>query len=662
MKQDEQRTDSNYFAVKPRNEIASELMNRVQNYYQYLRTSRLFDLWQRAYIYYYKASIHSGAIVATGENGEYSGLYVNHFRNILQNLLNLTVSQRPTWQARATNTDFKSQVQAKLANGLLDYYMREKRMERSIRQAVEDAICITGEGFIYTKWDANQGEEYGTTETGAIVRNGDIEYGTVTSPNLIRDPALKSFDERDWLIVRTFKNKYTLASEYPEHRERIENLSYQYEILVDDIMDFTFGNTFLRETDLIPVYEFYHEDNASCPGGRYVVYLQDELVLIDSPIPYKEIPIYRISAGDIRDMPFGYTVGFDLMPIQKAIDDCFSTIQTNLSTFGVQNILMPRGANIGLEELGGGLNVIEYDGQQVPSAFTPVGIAPDTYNFIPTLVGTLETLSGVNSVIRGQPEASLKSGAALALVASQAYQTSLLLQASYVQLLEDVGTATVNILKDYVSVPRIAMISGVANRSYMEEFTGDDLSEINRVIVDVGNPLANSISGRLELASNYMQIPPEFRDQWAQIISTGRLENVMEGNGAEILLIKAENEELQQGSNPPVLVTDNHALHIQEHKTVLSSPQSRRNAEIVQSALDHIQEHIRQMKEGDPDVLGLTGTQPIQTPQPPPPPEMMGGANPIQAMGEEVGMPNLPTNPMTGEQFAPLEGSIPPQL
>ena len=68
------------------------------------------------------------------------------------------------------------------------------------------------------------------------------------------------------------------------------------------------------------------------------------------------------------------------------------------------------------------------------------------------------------------------------------------------------------------------------------------------------------------------------------------------------------------------------------------------------------------MKEGDPDVLGLTGTQPIQTPQPPPPPEMMGGANPIQAMGEEVGMPNLPTNPMTGEQFAPLEGSIPPQL
>ena len=79
MKQDEQITGSNYFAIKPRNEIASELVQRVENYYQFLRTSKLFDLWQRAYLYYYKASVHSGAITAMGENGEYSGLYVNHY-------------------------------------------------------------------------------------------------------------------------------------------------------------------------------------------------------------------------------------------------------------------------------------------------------------------------------------------------------------------------------------------------------------------------------------------------------------------------------------------------------------------------------------------------------------------------------------------------------
>lgn len=656
-------SNQDYFAIRPKDELASDLVRKSDLYYQYLRTSKLFDLWSKAYTYYYKASVHAGEVLATGENGEYAALYINHQRNILQNLLNLTVSQRPTWQARATNTDFKSQVQAKLANGLLDYYMREKRLERNIRQAVEDAVAITGEGFIYCKWDANDGEEYGTNENGAIVRNGDIRYQTVTSPNIIRDSALKTFDDRDWLIVRTFQNKYNLAAEYPEYAERISSLQYQYEVSVDDIMDFQFNSEYLKETDLIPVFEFYHKDSSSCPGGRYTMYLQDELVLIDGPLPYPEIPIYRISSGDIRDMPFGYTVAFDLLPIQRAIDTSYSTIQTNQNAFGVQNILMPRAANVGVEEIAGGLNLIEYDGQAVPQPFAPVQTPGEIFSHTNNLVQTMELLSGVNSVIRGQPEASLKSGAALALIASQAYQSSLLLQASYVQLLEDTGTATINILKDYASVPRIAMISGLSNRSYMKEFTGEDLSEVNRVLVDVGNPLANSIPGRLELATNYMNIPPEFRDQWAQIISTGRLENAMEGNSAEVLLIKAENEKLQDGINPPVLVTDKHDLHIEEHKTVLSSPEARENPEIVAATLEHIQQHIDQMKNGDPDVLALTGTQLLAKPQQAPPaPDMMNNQNPVMAEASNVQMPNMPTNPGTGQTFEPMPGSIPPQI
>ena len=52
----------------------------------------------------------------------------------------------------------------------------------------------------------------------------------------------------------------------------------------------------------------------------------------------------------------------------------------------------------------------------------------------------METLSGVNSVARGNPEASLQSGTALAMVQSQALQFMSGLQQSYIQLIEDVGT------------------------------------------------------------------------------------------------------------------------------------------------------------------------------------------------------------------------------
>jgi hypothetical protein len=383
--------------------------------------------------------------------------------------------------------------------------------------------------------------------------------------------------------------------------------------------------------------------------------------LIDSPLPYREIPIYRLASGDIEGMPFGYTVGFDLLPIQKAINNLYSTIQTNQEVFGVQNILMPQGSNIGLEEIGGGLNILEYvPALGKPEAFNPIATPGEIFNHVQKLEQLMETLSGINSVIRGQPEASLKSGAALALIASQAYQTSLLLQASFIQLLEDVGTATINILKDFASVPRVAMIAGLSNRSYMREFTGDDLSEVNRVLVDVGNPLANSVPGRLELASNYMQIPPEFRDQYAQIISTGRLEPVIEGETAELLLIKAENEKLQRGEAVQALITDDPMIHIREHKVVLASPEAREREDIVQATLDHIQQHIDLMKNGDPDVLAVISGQPLPPANPPPPPQMMNNQNPVPSMAQDVNMPSMPNVAGSNEPFVPPIGAMPP--
>lgn len=655
-----------YWAASPRSTIASEVMNQVNVYYNYLRRSNLLTLWQTAYNAYYRASAHGGMINYGGDNGEYAIVYVNHYRNLMQNLLNLTVSQRPSWKARATNTDYKSQAQATLANGLLDYYMREKRLERQIRATVEEAVSVYGEAFTYVKWDANQGNEYGTTESGAIIREGDLSYQVLTSPNVIRDVALKNFDDRNWLIVRTYRSKYELAAEFPEHADTIIGLEYSYENQIDDIIDFDFNNIFQQNTDLIPVYEMYHEDNASLPSGRYTMSLQDDTLLIDTPLPYREIPIYRLASGNISQLPFGYTVGFDLLPIQKAVNNLYSTIQTNQEVFGVQNIMIPKGSDIGLEEINGGLNIIEYvSALGKPEAFSPVETPAELFNHLGKLEQLMEILSGINSVIRGQPEASLKSGAALALVASQAYQSSLLLQASYVQLLEDLGTASINILKDYAAVPRVAMIAGLSQRAYMKEFTGDDLAQVNRVMVDVGNPLANSVPGRLELATNYMQIPPEFRDQYAQIISTGRLEPVVEGQSAEIMLIKAENEKLQNGENVQALVTDNHQLHVPEHKAVLSSPEARNNPEVVTATLAHIQEHIDLLKTGDPEVLRLTGSQPIQPPPPPPPPnspDLMGGQNPVMADAQGVQFPQMPNIAGTNEQFAPPPGAMPPNV
>ena len=132
--------------------------------------------------------------------------------------------------------------------------------------------------------------------------------------------------------------------------------------------------------------------------------------------------------------------------------------------------------------------------------FRSTSTPPEVFNFLNMLIQSAETISGVNSVTRGNPEASLKSGTALALVQSMSLQYISGLQQSYVKLIEDTGTAIIQILKDFATTPKVIALVGKNNRPLLKEFTGEQISSINRVVVDVGNPLSRTIAGRVQMA------------------------------------------------------------------------------------------------------------------------------------------------------------------
>src|SRR5690606_3929904 len=144
---------------------------------------------------------------------------------------------------------------------------------------------------------------------------------------------------------------------------------------------------------------------------------------------------------------------------------------------------------------------------------------PEIFNFLEKLENTESLLLGINDVIRGDPQASLKSGSALALIASQAIQFNSGLQASYVALLEDIGTATIRMLQNFANTKRVASIAGRSERFMLQEFSGEDLSAVNRVVVDVTNPLSRTLSGRLEMAKDLLSIPGAIRspEQYQQV-------------------------------------------------------------------------------------------------------------------------------------------------
>lgn len=643
-----------YWASLPAKEIADEILDKRDKYYEYLSLAGRLDLYRRSWASYYRARMTGARMNPTGSQGELTSISINHYRNLLVHLETMTTQQRVSFEPRATNSDVKSQSQVILATGLLDYYMREKRLERNMKQSVKECLQF-GEAFLRIEWDATLGRVYGQTETGAIMYEGDVKYRNYIPLDVVRDFTKTSPGQDDWFIMRDFQNKYTLAAKFPDLRDEILGDSVDMLELAETT---TLNSLAMEESDNVPVYTLLHEQTPALPQGRYTMILNNGTVMMDGPLPYKKTHVYRIAPDEETGTVFGYSVGFDLLPIQDALDMLYSTAVTNQAAFGVQNILVPKGHDLSTSQISGGLNLMEYDAKiGKPESLNLTNTPAEIFNFMQMLERLAETISGVNSVARGNPEASLKSGAALALVQSMAIQFSMGLQQSYAQLNEDAGTGTIQILQDFASVPRVAAIAGKSNRPLMKEFSGKDLEGISRVMVDMGNPLTNTTAGKVNLADalaerNMIENP----DQYIQVITTGRLEPIIEGKQAQLLLIKAENEGLSEGQQQRALVTDNHQKHVLEHSTVLANPEIRQdpNNPVVIATLSHIQEHLNMMNDPvSQQLLAVLHQEVIPSAVPAPglavgdggTANMLNATPPVVQKAQAVKQPNLPNPP-----------------
>jgi len=655
--------DNLYFAAKPSSDLACILLERAQSFYSFLNANeylvKVLDNWRYYYGFFGNSMSLGHHVSYTGEQGELVSLPVNHYRNIAEHIKVMITAVRPIMEARAVNTDYKSLAQAYLANGILDYYMREQGLEEALKLAVEMGIAL-GSGFIKMEWNSTAGDKYDyDSDAGTYSYTGEVEFTNLSPFDVVFDGTRETY-KPDWVLTRSFKNRYDLMAKYPELAEKIRNVpvrdynkTYRLALWTND------------QTDDVAVYEFFHKKTESMPEGRYLLFLDQDVQLMDAPLPYRSLPVFRITPANIMGTPYGYSPMFDIFPLQEALNSLYSTILTNQNAFGVQSIFVPRGSDIAISSLEGGLNIMQGNEPPVPIQLTST--PKETFQFIEMMIQAIETLSAVNSVTRGQPEASLKSGNALALVQSMAIQYISGFQQSYVKLVEEIGTQLINNLKDFAKAPRVAAIVGKNNRTMLKEFTGDDLVSINRVIVDIGNPLSRTTAGRVQMAEQMLQMNLiKTPSEYFQVINTGKLDTVFENDLHQLLLIKQENEKMMEGRDPLVAPGDLHSTHIKEHNAVLSDSDIRDNPEITRVVMDHIQRHMDALTNTDPRLLMIIGEQPLPPAQPMMHPPLMapmprqqgeeGSAAPV--MQQEPGLSQA--GEMINNQSLPAPASPPP--
>jgi hypothetical protein len=673
--------DEMYFANLPVEDLLQECERRKDDYQDYvLRTGKLttwrtnWEMWMRSDM---KIGIRFG-----GDRGQYKLIESNIYRSVVTGLVSTIANQRPDFQPEAINDDHKSMSQDIIFDAVSNYYLKAKHLEDHYKTGLTYGL-VCGEGWLFEKWNADIGETVDVTTDEATgkqtpVKEGDAQFAVLGPMDVIRDYTRMNTDN-DWYIVREYLNKWDLISQRPDLEDELKGLS-----LPTTLQRFRFGHIVDAQTsnsDLIPVYWFIHKKTAACPKGRITQYIDAETWILDTALPYDEIPLYPMMPDVMPFNNFGATVMTSLVKLQYAYDKTLSVIVTNQQAFAIQNIVVDESTQTKPEQVIEGLNFIKTNMKNgVPMGLELCKTPAEVFKFLDLLESQMEKLSGLPSILRGQPPTGVESGTAMAFLQAQALVFNSPIQQAYISFLERSATGLFNMLKSFANTKRMITIAGQSKQPYMGEFSGSDLENISRVIVSAGNPATRSEAGKLQVAQDLMA-KGLIKDvnQYFEVLTTGQIDPMTEGPEAENMLIVKENEQLRRGIPQVAVPWDNHVNHIQQHFVIMMDPaiRQKQNDPVMAAVIQHNMAHAQFLFPDiqsltDPRLMALMGNNVQGAPaapapngpeQPTPPPV----SNPLPAniAAQHPAPPRAPvlprqTSPMVANAAAQMGNAHPP--
>jgi hypothetical protein len=589
-----------YFARLPSRECVEWCEDLINGYYTEATRSGRLALYRTAFYDFYEGFLVKGQLYRKGAQGEQVGITVNNFHNFIKHRVTMVCQQKLSYEPQAVDSSHKALEQVRLSKGLLSLYTDRSDIDIDgvLRQATQFAEMFN-ESFVAALWDETKGKPVAMDfENGdSLVPEGDISLKVYDPLSVVRDVYRSDAKSDQWVILKEEVNKVDLAVQYPQFEEDI--MADSLEAIYKDRQIFP---CYSPLSDIIWCWTLFHAPTPAVPKGRMLKFLNDRVILEDGQLPEEyngTIPVHRMAAEDLAGSPWGYSDTMDVMPLCNAISRLHSIALTNNVTFGLQHIMVPRDSGLTEASLGVGLTMIEYDGNKPnakPEALNLTKTAPELYEYINNLTQTAGTLMGINEVTRGNPDLILKGPAnaeAMTLMSTQAVQFNSDLSKAYQHLAERLGTAIIKMLAKRSVVPRRGRMLGMSGKPYSKDFTGSDLSMIDKVAVKTGNPLAQTTAGRTQIARALLDAGfVKNRQDYMQVLETGNLEPMLESYDMEMSLIKDENDALGRGEDCIAIVTDQHVTHIPEHNVLLASVEARKAPDLVARVTKHNQMHI----------------------------------------------------------------------
>jgi hypothetical protein len=695
------RTDTYRWALEP-DEAAQEVINEIAFYRKTIKNSILYPRWVRAFRNKHGlADAQTGeasALSRRGSRGHRASLRSSVAAVDARHQLSIVAPVIPALDAIPVNSAYKTLAQVSEGKRFFDYYVQRKGVGRLFYKCADNQQ-VFGISWIVTDWDAFGGQaleapgsqapaqmnaqpqtaeevaagpdapgpDEGQVAGGEQVQDarqtaGDLEFHVHTPLDLVIDTCQDG--EHDWFISRDKTSRWELCERYPGMKDKILGL----ESVVEDDQwtsnDFRvdgFGKD--KGTDLVAVWTLHHRKTRALPQGRMLRVVSADCWLFNGAYPYEDLSISAMVADPIWNSAFGDSTYHHALGIQQALDRALSATVTNVLATGHQLVAI-QNENFELQELSDGVSAIctkGGPGEEPPRGISLLTTQEEHHRTIDKLESLTHNCMGVNSVIRGEPDSNVKSGAFAGLLVQQAAQFNSPAQFGFQRCVEDVGNKMLAVLKRFADHPIQGEISGPNGQWRLKEFTKDDYSGIHRLVAKPGNPAEQTAVFKKSKADAMLEAGLiTSKQEYETMIETNSSEMATEDGEAEDLCILQENETMQALADgkqpdggvavpappmgpppmpgelpppqvvcPPVLATDNDALHIKKHAGLLNSPQARGNPQRVSIVGAHNAWHMQNLTSKPPLLASILG----QMPPPPPPGAPPPGAEPPPGKG-----------------------------
>lgn len=671
-----------YFAARPDLYLGDSLWSKFER----LSTTphAMGDLWEASYAHYYGDESWSGrtwGMTRRGDQGQIAAIRINRARRNSKARQALILAGLIRPKARSSNNDAESAYATQLAELIMEYDYKKGGLDSLWAQWVEQAE-VFGDSYVFTRWVPWKGEQVGVMD-GQPVYSGDIET-TVLPPWLCEgDESYPTTDASPWAFVRTYEPKQDLVLNYTKLLDGREG-----DRVADAIWDARGDQRLERlsrvaaaEHNTACVVNFFHYPSPVMPLGLFVRMLDADVVLERRPLigdggDYDEStpkPLIRLAADEMTDTPHAWAPFWNILAAQELSDALLTSHATTVTTYNDPIYAVPAGSGNAPEKLssGPGRRWTIPPNAQPPTLIERPEVKESAIKFDEVIANEMEQDMALNDAVFGRQDSATKNAQADALQASQAVQQVAPAARAARVALSKLFELRLKTIRKNSQGDRLLRIIGRSKQHLLldsKTFSAKQLSPFEGVELEDSNPMEATSQGRwaiVQLRQSMGLI--KSNEDLDMVMETGRLEAVVDPVHDENLLIKAENDAIRRGENPPVYVTQNMVLHMRQHMTTTMSPAALKDQKVLGAWQAHTNVHYAQYfglppgvpMEQDPlfharwkFVMGL-GPEPVPPPQmgppgAPPPPGAAGapppGAAPSGPPPDAKGPPKPPSD------------------